>query len=60
MDHFAQWVLGLGLILGGICYVGVRLLEAFGGDPDQGLWGGWFALLCGLGVVVIGIAVLVF
>jgi hypothetical protein len=60
MDHFAQWVLGLLLIVGGLGYVAVRILEAFGGDPDQGWWGGWFAVLCGLGVAVLGILVIVF
>ena len=60
MDHFAQWVLGLALIIGGIGYVAMRIVDAFAGDPKQGWRGGWFAVFCGLGVAVLGVAVIVF
>lgn len=58
MGYFAQWVLGVLLIIGGVMFILVRIGNAFDRGADQGWWGGWFAILCGWVIVILGVLVI--
>jgi hypothetical protein len=62
MDWVARIILGLMLLLGGLCYTGLRILAAIDVDAprDQGPLGGWGPVLAGLGFSILGVIVIVF
>lgn len=56
-NSFFRILVGIVLVLGGLGYVGVRILGAISGMPDGPLLG-WGPILAGLGVAAGGVFVL--
>jgi hypothetical protein len=53
-------IVGAVLILAGVGYAGIRILADGAGDPNQGFLGGFGPVLVGIGVAVVGTAIIIF
>ena len=52
-------IVGVVLLVAGLAWAAVTILNALGGAPDGPLWG-WGPLVGALGIVVAGVLILIF
>jgi len=57
MDVY-RMIVGAVVLVAGLAWMAVTILNAFGGAPDGPLWG-WGPLLGALGIVVAGVLILI-